>query len=98
MKYCFDLDGTLCTITSVGCYEEAQPKYDRIAQVNELYDAGHTIIIDTARGSETGIDWYELTADQLSIWGVKHHKLKVGTKVAADYYIDDKGENADNFF
>lgn len=96
--YCFDLDGTLCTTVSNGKYEEADPLYDRIADVNKLYDSGHTIIIDTARGSETGIDWYEVTTDQLSVWGVKYHKLRVGVKIAADYYIDDKGENASNFF
>jgi CMP-N,N'-diacetyllegionaminic acid synthase len=98
LTYCFDLDGTLCTTVSDGRYEEANPLYDRIAEVNSLYESGHTILIETARGSQTGIDWYEITADQLSVWGVKHHKLRVGVKLAADHYIDDKGENADNFF
>jgi hypothetical protein len=95
--YCFDLDNTLCSDTD-GEYELAVPNWDRIEKVNALYDEGHTIIIETARGSETGIDWYEVTSDQLSTWNVKHHKLRVGQKIAADYYIDDKGENADNFF
>ena len=97
MDYCFDLDGTLCSDTN-GEYENATPKWDRIERVNELYDEGNHITIDTARGSATGIDWYKVTLDQLSIWNVKYHKLVVGKKTPADFYIDDKAENADNFF
>ena len=42
--YCFDLDGTLCTLTD-GKYEKAQPIIDRIQKVNKLYDEKNTIII-----------------------------------------------------
>lgn len=97
MRYCFDLDGTLCSDTD-GEYENAVPKWDRIEYVNKLYDDGHSITIDTARGSVTGIDWYETTRDQLSAWNVKHHKLIVGKKPPAEVYIDDKGTNAADFF
>ena len=104
LVYCFDLDGTLCTTVSSGDYEKAQPLYDRIEEVNKLYDAGHDIIIDTARNIvlilllKRLIGMNKLTKYQLDVWGVKHHKLRVGTKIAADHYIDDKGENADNFY
>ena len=64
MIYCFDLDGTLCTNTD-GEYEKALPFYDRIQVVNRLYDSGHTIIIETARGSVTKINWFESTTNQL---------------------------------
>lgn len=96
MTYCFDLDGTLCTNTE-GKYDEAKPFLDRISVVNNLYELGNTILIDTARGSTTKIDWYELTKEQLSNWGVKYHKLRVGVKLTADLYVDDKSIN-ENFF
>lgn len=97
MIYCFDLDGTLCTNTD-GDYEKAVPFLDRIEVVNKLYDEGHQIKIDTARGSTTGINWTELTAKQLKEWGVKHHHLRVGVKLNADIFIDDKGISDKDFF
>ena len=54
--------------------------------------------MDTARGSVTKIDYYDLTNIQLKEWGVKYHELHVGKKIAADKYIDDKGINANEFF
>lgn len=96
MRYCFDLDGTLCTIEKN--YSDAEPKLERIAEVNELYDSGHTILIDTARGSTTGIDWKEVTEKQLHKWKVKYHHLRTGVKLHADIFVDDKGINDKDFF
>lgn len=97
MIYVFDLDGTLCS-NSDGRYEQAAPYRQRIQYVNELYEDGNTIIIDTARGSTTGINWRKETKRQLASWGVKYHKLRVGKKITADRYIDDKGIKAAHFF
>jgi hypothetical protein len=97
MIYCFDLDGTLCTNTE-GDYESAVPFLDRIKVVNKLFDDGHTIKIETARGSGTGIDWNLVTENQLKEWGVKYHELRVGVKMHADIFIDDKGVSDNNFF
>ena len=91
MIYCFDIDGTLCTNTD-GEYEGAEPYPEVIAQVNALYDAGHRIILYTARGSTTRIDWRKLTEKQLWSWGVKYHELFLG-KPHADLYVDDKAMN-----
>lgn len=91
MIHCFDIDGTLCTNTNGG-YEKAQPFYDVIAQVNRIYDEGHRVILYTARGSTTGIDWHKLTLEQLEKWGVHYHELVMG-KPTADIYIDDKAIN-----
>ena len=91
MIYCFDIDGTLCSNTN-GEYEIVEPYPDVIARVNALYDAGHRIILYTARGSTTGIDWRELTENQLRSWGVKYHQLFLG-KPTADVYVDDKAIN-----
>ena len=97
MIYCFDLDGTLCTNTN-GSYDSAEPFLERIKIVNNLYDKGDTIIINTARGSTTGIDWYDLTKNQLSKWNLKYHKLFVGIKIEADLFIDDKAISDKQFF
>ena len=108
MIYCFDLDGTLCTLEVDSMtegsgkdkfqYMNAKPIQDRINIVNRLYDEGNTIIIETARGTVSGIDWYNSTKQQLENWGVKFHTLRTGVKHAADIYVDDKGMQGDTFF
>lgn len=97
MIYCFDLDDTLC-ITNKEDYNESKPIKERIKKVNELYKNGHTIIIDTARGSITKKNWKKTTEKQLTLWGVKYHKLRCGVKIAADIYIDDKAVRDKDFF
>lgn len=95
-KYCFDLDGTLCTNTE-GDYEVALPFGTRISCVNRLFEEGNEITIFTARGSETGIDWYEFTETQLTSWGVKYNRLILG-KPFAHQYIDDRAISDTDFF
>ena len=97
MIYVFDLHGTLCN-TKGTIYEEATPMTDRIARVNKLYDEGHTIIIDTARGCGSGKNWFYFTVEQLKGWGVKFHTLRTGVKFGADVFVDDKGFNDTTFF
>jgi CMP-N-acetylneuraminic acid synthetase len=87
--FCFDIDGVIATIAPDNQYDLAKPLFQNIHSINSLYDQGHQIILFTARGSVTGIDWTDLTKRQLQQWGVKYHKLLFG-KPAADYYIDDK--------
>jgi len=95
-NYCFDLDGTLCTNTE-GDYESAVPFPRRISKVNALYEEGSNILIYTARGTVTGIDWRTLTEKQLAKWGVKYHELRLG-KPFADLYIDDRAMSDGDFF
>ena len=97
MIYCFDLDGTLCN-TEGNNYSESTPKKDRIAVVNKLYDQGHTILVDTARGSVSVKNYFFFTLNQLKSWGLKFHTLRTGTKIGADVFIDDKGISDLNFF
>jgi hypothetical protein len=94
--YCVDIDGTLCSQRN-GDYENAQPWPARIAVVNKLFNEGHRIILYTARGSGTGIDWRDVTEAQLRAWSVSHHELWFG-KPPADYYIDDRAVTADLWF
>ena len=96
MNYCFDIDGTICTNTN-GDYEKAKPFIDRIKIVNKLYIEGNKIIMLTARGSTTNLDWTELTKQQLKEWGVKYHELIFG-KPEADIFVDDKGISDKIFF
>ena len=94
--YCFDLDGTLCTNTE-GKYLEAEPLRERIKKVNSLFSQGNQIVIFTARGTVTGIDWREVTLKQLYQWEVNYHELKLG-KPFAHFYIDDRAINDEDFF
>jgi hypothetical protein len=104
MKYVIDLDHTLCdTKRHVDDkvrweYYEATPFYDRIERVNTLWEDGHTIVIETARGCGSKINHYEKTFDQLRSWGLKFDELRTGVKFGADYYIDDKAINSEDFF
>ena len=95
MKYCFDIDGTICTNT-FGEYEEAQPFLDRIQRINQLIAGGHIVVFLTARGSETGINWSDLTHRQLSSWGIENPRIFFG-KPSADFYIDDRGISDSSF-
>lgn len=96
MIYCFDIDGTLCSKDNED-YNYALPYKNRIEEVNKLYEKGEKIILFTARGAATGIDWKELTKKQLKDWNVKHHELRFG-KPHADVFIDDKAQDIFNWF
>lgn len=94
--YCFDLDNTLCKTDGVD-YEKSTPIHSRIRLVNELFDAGNTIYVHTARGFITQRNLEDFTMEQLRHWGLKYHKLFMG-KPAADFYIDDKAVVDSHFF
>lgn len=87
-RYCIDIDGTLCTNTW-GEYERAEPRQAMIDWVRRLHAAGHEIVLFTARGSTTGVDWRDLTTRQIAAWGVPFHDLRFG-KPEADVYVDDR--------
>lgn len=86
--FCFDIDDTIC-LTRGTEYDQAIPIKHRIAKINRLFAQGHTIKLHTARGSKTGLDWRQLTEEQLRKWEVNYHELHMG-KPYADFYIDDK--------
>lgn len=91
MKIFVDVDNTICKTIGTD-YANAKPLKKKIAIINEFYDQGHEITYWTARGSGSGIDWYELTKEQLAKWGVKYHNFMVG-KPVYDIFIDDKTFN-----
>lgn len=98
-RYCFDIDGVICQTEGTD-YHAARPRRDVIERINRLYDAGHEIVLQTARGMGTlGGDlarvheaWYAFTVEQMRGFGVRFHALYLG-KTHADFYIDDKGMN-----
>jgi len=90
MNIYVDIDETICFYEGERNYEKAIPNFDNIKKICILYDKGHTITYWTARGSVTGIDWYDITKKQLDDWGCKYHHLIVGEKPAYDLLICDK--------
>ena len=96
MIYCFDIDGTVCSITDAE-YDKAVPFTDRIKLINKLFDSGNTILYFTARGATSGIDWRSLTEVQLKKWGAKYHELHLG-KPHYDVYVGDKALNDKSYF
>lgn len=101
-RYVFDLDNTLCDTKKNSSgnwdYLSAIPFKERIEVVNKLYDEGNYIIIETARGCVSKINWYEDTYKQLINFGLKFNELRTGVKFNADYFIDDRAINSEVFF
>jgi hypothetical protein len=101
-----DIDDTICyydgqkqtnaEINTID-YSKAIPYKDRILKINNLYEEGNTIVYWTARGSRTGKNWFQLTYEQLTQWGVKFTELKLG-KPHYNLFIDDKNINSDIYF
>ena len=110
MRYCFDIDGTICTWVKGRDYHKAKPMKARIKKVNELYDEGNHITYFTARAmgrfsdlphkyaqKEASLALRDLTEEQLAEWGCKYHRLLMG-KPHADIFVDDKGRDSEQYF
>ena len=102
LTYVFDLDNTICDTKKNKDggwdYLSAKPFKNRVNYVNKLFDDGHQIIVETARGCVSKKNWYEQTYNQLIEFGLKFHQLRTGIKFNSDYFIDDKGINSESFF
>lgn len=79
-----DLDNTLCKTDGMA-YADSTPMKDRIRFMNQLFNDGHLIVV------ESGRHWnnLELTKAQLQRWGLRYHTLVLG-KFPGDVLIDDK--------
>jgi hypothetical protein len=97
MKIYVDIDETICSYLEERRYPLAVPILKNIKKINKLYDEGHWIVYWTARGTTTGIDWGELTRNQLAEWGAKYHECRLG-KPDYDLFICDKAINTEKFF
>jgi histidinol phosphatase-like enzyme len=104
MKIVIDIDGTLCDEESSEITQR-RPYLDRIAKLNQMYDAGDEVVIYTSRGMRSTEDdpaasdrkYRSITEIQLKAWGVKYDKLMFG-KPNADVYIDNKNGLIEEFF
>jgi uncharacterized HAD superfamily protein len=85
MQIIVDLDGTICTEEKTYSRSLAKPLDDAVNSINALYDAGHTIIIYSAR---TWME-YEMTVAWLKQHNIKYHQLIMG-KPIGDVWIDDR--------
>lgn len=86
-----DIDNTICKTDNIN-YKNSKPIIENIEKVNHLFE-NNTIIMWTARGTLTNINYFELTDNQLKKWGVKFNELRMG-KPAYDLFIDDKALNS----
>lgn len=102
MRFCFDLDNTLVSFpTTCGDYSTCLPRMENISILRDLHNAGHTIIIQTARrmkthGGNVGAiiaDVGKLTFDQLSLFDIPYDELHFG-KPHAHVYVDDLAVNS----
>jgi len=91
MKIIFvDIDETICnTPDNPRNYHKSIPIKENINKINKLYEDGNKIIYWTARGSRSGINWYNHTESQLLKWGCKYHELRCD-KPYYDLFIEDK--------
>ena len=94
MRWCFDLDNTLVN-TKGSDYENSTPISEAIAKVRGYKDRGDHIIIMTARGSGSKVDWRDFTEKQLNKFGIPYDQLIVGLKPGGvDVFVDYKAINA----
>lgn len=101
-RFCFDLDMTLVGVPQVpGDYSTCPPIDRNIRLVQQLYEAGHYIIIQTARRMRTHhgnvgsvlADVGPVTFAQLDRYKIPYHDIHFG-KPYADAYIDDLAINS----
>ena len=91
-----DIDETICFYPSERKYNLAEPNYENINKINNLYIQGWKIVYWTARGAVSKTDYTDYTKKQLDSWGCKYHELTTGTsqnpKPHFDLVIDDKAK------
>lgn len=101
LRICFDLDNTLVTYPSIpGDYSTVKPIKENINLLKNLKNAGHEIIIYTARRMATHHhnigrvmrDIAKITLDTLDTLGIEYDEIIFG-KPIADIYIDDRALN-----
>ena len=87
--FVFDVDGVIAKPVPDNDYNQAGPDPEMVEIINRLYDSGNRVVLHTARGTVTGLDWRSITIRQLRDWGVRYHELHFG-KPAGDFYVDDR--------
>ena len=97
MKLCIDLDGVICRLKKEGeTYDQLLPVDGAPEKLRALKEAGHYIIINTARHMKTcqgnlgmvGSRIALITLKWLEQYNIPHDEVYFG-KPHADIYIDD---------
>lgn len=96
LKYVVDIDGTVLQTNGLD-YTSYKPIESSIDKLQKIDANGHHIQYFTARGTETGKDWRELTLRQLRESKAPQHMNLMMGKPAGDVYIDDKALNVRNW-
>lgn len=108
--FIIDIDGTICRapLKEDGTfdYPNANPIVNVINRINEMYDAGHTIILSTARGMRT----YEgnvkrikenvkpILEEWLKVNGVKYNRIDIGKSWGENpIYVDNRNLSVKSF-
>lgn len=89
IKVVSDVDGVIFSRVENGDYSQALPIVPVIEFYLDLLAQGVSLSFLTARGSKTGIDWFETTRNQLDQLGFGDCLLCMG-KPEADFYVDDR--------
>jgi capsule biosynthesis phosphatase len=97
MRICIDLDGVICQLKGPGGnYAELDPVPGAVERLRELKQAGHYLIINTARHMKTCegnvgkviARQGAVTLNWLARHGIEYDEIHFG-KPHADVYIDD---------
>lgn len=105
MRICLDLDGVICEIrNSDQTYADVRPLPGAIEKIRAWKDAGHYIIIQTARNSKTcqgnvGLILARqgaVTLQWLEQHGIPYDEIHF-SKPWADVYIDDNAIRFDSW-
>ena len=98
MRIVIDLDGTICPIKEKHeSYDELKPHEGALEKIRELKNAGHYIIIQTARNMATQESNLgkvmknigKVTLEWLSKYDIPYDEIYFG-KPNAEVYIDDR--------
>lgn len=98
MRVVVDLDGTICPIKQTGqTYDQLVPLPGAVERLTALKEAGHYIIIQTARNMATCQSNLgkvmknvgKITLDWLDQYNIPYDEIYFG-KPNADLYIDDR--------
>ncbi len=74
MIYIVDVDGTICDSDRVN-FSSAVARFNKIGEINKLYQQGHTIIYWATRSKK---EWKHVTHSQLAAWGCEYDVVIFG--------------------
>jgi hypothetical protein len=83
MIYIVDVDGIICDSDPLD-YKFAFPHFEKIEEINELYQDGNTIIYWCVRDKK---QWKDVTHSQLAAWGCKFDVVIFGQHLPNSVFV-----------